>query len=130
MTRTAIVSCRGHPCRRRAFIPPALAQTPTTLLPGQGIPRCDVPKNFGRLVTILPGNNTGLTGQTTNRDGGMNALAAQAVFEATDGTIRWVAIVAPANTTATQQPALRVMPRNFPVLPIYECAVGHVWQRP
>lgn len=22
------------------------------------------------------------------------------------------------------------MPRNFPVLPIYECALGHAWQRP
>ena len=46
-------------------------------LPGQGIPRCAIPKEFGRLVTFI-----------------------------------------------------RVMPRNFPVLPIYECAIGHVWQRP
>jgi hypothetical protein len=98
-------------------------------LPGQGIPRCAIPKEFGRLVTFIPGDDTGIQGQVTAKSANGNVLAGQALFEAQDGTIRWVAVVAPSGSTG-EKPALRVMPRNFPVLPIYECAVGHVWQRP
>lgn len=99
------------------------------LLPGQGIPRCAIPKEFGRLVTFIPGSDTGIRGQVTARSANGNELAGQAIFEAQDGTIRWVAVVAPAGATG-EKPALRLMPRNFPVLPIYDCALGHVWQRP
>ncbi len=99
-------------------------------LPGQGIPRCAIPKEFGRLVTFLPGSETGIAGQVTAKSAYGNVLAGQAIFEAQDGTIRWLALVAPVNTVGADKPALRVMPRNFPVLPIYECAIGHVWQRP
>lgn len=106
----------------------AIEQT-SPLLPGQGIPRCAIPKEFGRLVTFIPGNDTGIRGQVTARSANGNELAGQAIFEAQDGTIRWVAVVAPAGTTG-EKPALRMMPRNFPVLPIYDCALGHVWQRP
>jgi hypothetical protein len=99
-------------------------------LPGQGIPRCAIPKEFGRMVEFLPGNDTGLRGQVTSRSATGDVLAGQAIFEAQDGTIRWIAVVAPASATGGEKPALRVMPRSFPVLPIYECAIGHVWQRP
>lgn len=105
----------------------AIGQT-SPLLPGQGIPRCAIPKEFGKLVTFIPGTDTGIRGQVTARSANGNELAGQAIFEAQDGTIRWVAVVAPAGTTGAK-PALRVMPRNFPVLPIYDCALGHVWQR-
>lgn len=108
--------------------PLAAEQTPSLLI-GQGIPRCDIPKEFGRLVSFIPGSETGLSGHVTAQSANGNVLAGQAIFEAQDGTIRWVAIVAPA-TAGTAKPVLRVMPRNFPVLPIYECALGHVWQRP
>ncbi len=99
-------------------------------LPGQGIPRCDIPKEFGRLVTFIPGNDTGLVGQVTAQSANGNELAGQAIFEGQDGTVRWVSVVAPANAGGTGKPALRVMPRNFPVLPVYECALGHAWRRP
>lgn len=74
-----------------------------------------MPKSFGRLVTITTGNNNGLAGQ--------------AVFEAEDGTIRWVPFMFSATETITQKPSRRLNP-IFPILPIFECAVGHVWQRP
>lgn len=109
--------------------PTILAEQTPLPLAGQAIPRCDIPKAFGRFVTFLPGDETGLKGQVTAQSANGNVLAGQAIFEATDGTVRWVAVVAPANA-GTPKPALRVMPRNFPVLPIYECALGHVWQRP
>ena len=96
-------------------------------LPGQGIPQCAIPKSFGRLVTFIPGDNTGIRGQVTARSANGNLMAGQAIFEAQDGTIRWIVIAAPVNT---DKPVLRVMPRGFPLLPIYECAIGHVWQRP
>ena len=99
-------------------------------LPGQGIPRCAIPKEFGRLVTFIPGSDTGLRGQVSAKSANGNVLAGQAIFEGPDGTVRWIAVAAPATSTSTDTPALRVMPRNFPVLPIYECAIGHVWQRP
>jgi hypothetical protein len=105
-----------------------IEQTPPSL-PGQGLPRCAIPKEFGRLVTYIPGSDTGIQGVVTAKSPNGNVLAGQAIFEAQDGTIRWVAVVAPAGATG-EKPALRVMPRNFPVLPIYECAIGHVWQRP
>jgi hypothetical protein len=108
----------------------AAAQQPAPVLVGQGIPRCDIPKEFGRLVTFVPGSDTGLVGQVTAQSANGNVLAGQAIFEAQNGVIRWVAIVAPANAAGTGKPVIRVMPRNFPVLPIYECALGHVWQRP
>ncbi|MGE0862534.1 MAG: hypothetical protein AB7P34_01430 [Vicinamibacterales bacterium] len=111
-------------------VPPVTAEQKPLPLSGQGIPRCDIPKAFGRLVSFLPGSDTGIAGQVTARSANGNILAGQAIFEAPDGTIRWVAVVAPANAAGTGKPALRVMPRNFPVLPIYECALGHVWQRP
>jgi len=106
----------------------AIEQT-SPLLAGQGIPRCAIPKAFGKLVTFIPGTDTGIRGQVTAKSANGNVLAGQAIFEAQDGTIRWVAVVAPAGTTG-EKPALRLMPRNFPVMPIYECALGHVWQRP
>lgn len=83
---------------------------------GQLIPGCAVPKYFGRLVTVLGGNNSGLAGQ--------------AVFEAEDGTIRWVPMMFNTQTNIMQRPTNKALPANFPILPIYECAVGHVWQRP
>ena len=81
-------------------------------------------------MTFIAGKDTGLTGSVTAKSANGNTLAGQAIFEAQDGTIRWVAVAAPANAGGTDKPALRVMPRNFPVLPIYECAIGHVWRRP
>lgn len=105
----------------------AIEQT-SPLLPGQGIPRCAVPKEFGRLVTFIPGHDTGIRGEVTARSANGNVLAGQAIFEAQDGTIRWVAVVAPVGGTG-EKPALRMMPRNFPVMPIYECALGGVWER-
>jgi len=100
----------------------------SSLLPGQGIPRCAIPKEFGRLVTYIPGDDTGIRGQVTARSANGNELAGQAIFEAQDGTIRWVAVVAPAGSGG-EKPALRLMPRNFPVMPIYECALAGVWER-
>ena len=97
-------------------------------LPGQGIPRCAIPREFGRMVTFIPGGDTGIRGQVTANSANGNRLAGQAIFEAQDGTIRWVAVVAPAGETG-DKPALRVMPRNFPVMPVYDCAIGHVWDR-
>lgn len=83
---------------------------------GQLIPGCQIPKYFGRLVIMTPGNNNGLAGQ--------------AVFEAEDGTIRWVPFMFHSTQAIMQKPAQRALPANFPALPMYECAVGHVWQRP
>jgi len=98
------------------------------LLAGQAIPRCTIPKEFGKLVQFIPGNDAGIRGQGTAKSANGNVLAGQAIFEGQDGTIRWVAVVAPAGT-AGDKPALRVMPRNFPVMPIYECALAGVWER-
>jgi hypothetical protein len=109
--------------------PAAAVEQPTALLPGQGIPRCAIPKEFGRLVTFIPGDDTGIRGQVTAKSANGNVLAGQAIFEGQDGTIRWVAVVAPAAASG-EKPALRVMPRNFPVMPIYDCALSGVWQRP
>jgi len=97
-------------------------------LPGQAIPRCAIPKEFGRMVTFIPGSDTGIRGQVTGKSANGNSLAGQAIFEGLDGTIRWVAVVAPAGTTG-EKPALRLMPRNFPIMPVYECAIGQVWER-
>jgi hypothetical protein len=99
------------------------------LLPGQGIPRCAIPKEFGRLVQFVPGSDTGIRGQVTaSKSASGDVLAGQALFEAPDGTIRWVAVVAAAGATGAK-PALRLMPRNFPVMPVYDCAVAQVWER-
>lgn len=100
---------------RLLFADQSQAGSPAPREQGQPIPGCNIPKDYGHLVTILPGNNNGLAGQ--------------AVFEAEDGTIRWVALMFNATQVIMQKPARRVQP-NFPVLPLYECAVGHVWQRP
>lgn len=91
------------------------AQQPAPPDQGQLIPGCDIPKQYGRLVTITSGNNNGLAGQ--------------AVFEAEDGTIRWVPFMFSATQTISQRPTRRPS-AIFPTLPIFECAVGHVWQRP
>lgn len=91
------------------------AQQPEPLEQGQLLPGCDIPKSFGRLVTVMPGNNNGLAGQ--------------AVFEGEDGTIRWVPLMFNSQQNIMQKPSRRALPANFPILPIYECAVGHVWQR-
>ncbi len=125
---TTIVAVTGgiHAARGLAFTADQASTPPS--LPGQGIPRCNIPREFGRLVTFVPGNDTGITGQVTSKSANGSVLAGQAIFEATDGTIRWVAVVAPSGTL--EKPALRVMPRSFPVLAIYECAIGHGWQRP
>src|SRR6187200_87983 len=69
-------------------------------LPGQGIPRCAIPKEFGRLVTFISGSDTGIAGQVTAKSANGNVLAGQAIFEAQDGTIRWVAVVAPVSAAA------------------------------
>ena len=106
----------------------AMAQAPPAMLPGQGIPRCAIPKDFGKLVQFIPGEETGIRGQVTAKSANGNVLAGQAIFEATDGTIRWVAMVAPVGGP-NEKPALRVMPRNFPVMPIYECALAQIWER-
>ena len=103
------------------------AQT-APLLPGQAIKGCAIPKEFGKLVTYIPGEDAGIRGQVTSKSANGNVLAGQAIFEAQDGTIRWVAVVAPAGTVG-EKPALRVMPRNFPVMPVYECALANVWER-
>ena len=100
----------------------------TSLLPGQGIKGCAIPKEFGRLVTYIPGEDAGIRGQVTAKSANGNVLAGQAIFEGQDGTIRWVAVVAPAGA-AGEKPALRMMPRNFPVMPIYDCALANVWER-
>jgi hypothetical protein len=102
---------------------------PALPLAGQAIKGCSIPREFGRLVTYLPGEDTGIRGQVTAKSANGNVLAGQAIFEAQDGTIRWVAVVAPAGTSG-EKPALRLMPRNFPVMPIYECALANVWVRP
>lgn len=82
---------------------------------GQSIPGCDIPKQYGRLITVTAGNNNGLAGQ--------------AVFEAEDGTIRWVPFMFNSREVIMQKPASRPMAANFPVLPLYECVLGHVWER-
>ena len=92
------------------------AQEPQPAEQGTLLPGCDVPKSYGHLVTVMPGNNAGLAGQ--------------AVFEAEDGTIRWVPMMYNSQQAIVQKPARRPMPANFPILPLYECAVGHVWKRP
>lgn len=92
------------------------AQQPATQDQGQLIPGCQIPKSYGRLVTIAAGNNTGITGQ--------------AVFEAEDGTIRWIALMFNVNQAIVQKPWRGSQAANFPALPLYECEVGHVWQRP
>jgi hypothetical protein len=97
-------------------------------LPGQVIKGCAIPKEFGRLVSYVAGEDAGIRGQVTSKSANGNWLAGQAIFEAQDGTIRWVAVVAPAGATG-EKPALRVMPRNFPVMPIYDCALANVWER-
>lgn len=105
----------------------AVEQT-APVLPGQGIPRCAIPKDFGKLVEFIPGSDTGIRGDVTAKSANGNVLAGQAIFEAVDGTIRWVAVVAPMGT-AGEKPALRLMPRNFPVMPVYDCALSQVWER-
>jgi hypothetical protein len=106
----------------------AAVEQPAPLLPGQGIKGCAIPKEFGKLVTYIAGEDAGIRGQVTSRSANGNVLAGQAIFEAQDGTIRWVAVVAPAGI-AGEKPALRIMPRNFPVMPIYDCALANVWER-
>src|SRR4051812_42102751 len=100
-------------------------EQPMPLLPGQVIKRCAIPKEFGRLVSYVAGEDAGIRGQVTSKSANGDSLAGQAIFEAQDGTIRWVAVVAPAG----EKPALRIMPRNFPVMPIYDCALANVWER-
>ena len=65
--------------------PAILAEQAPLPLAGQAIPRCDIPRAFGRLVTFLPGDETGLKGQATAESANGNVLAGQAIFEATDG---------------------------------------------
>ncbi len=108
--------------------PAAAVEQATPVLAGQGIPGCAIPKAFGKMVSFIPGSDTGIRGQVTAKSANGNVLAGQAIFEAADGTIRWVAVVAPAGAP-NEKPALRLMPRNFPVMPIYECALGQVWER-
>lgn len=110
------------------YAPTGAGEQAAPLLPGQTIKGCVIPKDFGKLVTYLPGEDTGIRGQVTSTSANGNALAGQAIFEAQDGTIRWVAVVVPAGLKG-EKPALRVMPRNFPVMPIYECALANVWER-
>lgn len=90
-------------------------QPPSSTEHGLSIAGCQIPKSYGRLVTITAGNNNGLAGQ--------------AVFEAEDGTIRWVPFMFSSTEVIQQKPSRRPS-TIFPILPIYECAVGHVWQRP
>jgi hypothetical protein len=104
------------------------AEQAAPLLPGQTVKSCAIPKDFGRLVSYVPGEDSGIRGQVTSKSANGNVLAGQAIFEGQDGTIRWVAVVAPAGSGG-EMPALRVMPRNFPVMPIYECALANVWVR-
>jgi hypothetical protein len=88
-------------------------QTETGILPG-----CGIPHAYGRLAEIVPGAT-----------GGGAGAAAQAVFEAEDGTIRWVSMVQAglratppltSGTTNTVRPAF---------LPNYECALSGEWRR-
>lgn len=90
--------------------PPAAAQADSEILPG-----CSIPRSYGRLVTMMAGSQSGLAGN--------------AVFEAEDGTIRWVPFMFHSTQVIMPKPARRAVPANFPMLPLYECTTGHVWQR-
>lgn len=86
------------------------AQPDTDILPG-----CSIPKSYGRLITIVAGNNTGIAGQ--------------AVFEDPEGTVRWVPFMFHSSITRMPKPAKEAMPAVFPVMPLYECTLGNVWKR-
>lgn len=79
------------------------------------LPNCGIPKSYGRLVSVLPGAGGGAAG-----------AAAQAIFEAEDGTVRWVSMVqgginqTPASRTSAVRPAF---------LPAYQCALSNEWKR-
>lgn len=75
---------------------------------------CNLPKSYGRLVSLMNAPNNGLAGQ--------------AVFEAEDGTVRWVALAFSTELAQMPKPSRLAAP-IFPQLPRYECALGHVWQR-
>lgn len=75
---------------------------------------CNLPKSYGRLVSLMNAPNSGLAGQ--------------AVFESEDGTVRFVALAFSVDLPQVPKPS-RLMTPIFPQLPRYECALGHVWQR-
>ncbi len=85
-------------------------QSPEEILPG-----CSIPKHFGRLVSVLGGNNGGLAGQ--------------AVFEAEDGTIRWVPMMFNNELPIAPKASRKPLPANFPIIPRFECMTGPVWSR-
>jgi len=76
---------------------------------------CGIPKSFGRLVSVLPGASNGAAGG-----------AAQAVFEAEDGTVRWVSMVQSGVIQTTSSSTSTIRPA---FLPAYQCALGHEWKR-
>lgn len=92
---------------------PVAAQPGTA--PEEILPGCGIPKDFGRLVTVLGGNNGGLAGQ--------------AVFEAEDGTIRWVPMMFNNELPIAPKASRRPLPANFPIIPRFECMTGPVWNR-
>lgn len=57
-------------------------QQAVTLLPGQAIKGCAIPKEFGRLVNYVAGEDAGIRGQVTSKSANGNLLAGQAIFEA------------------------------------------------
>lgn len=89
---------------------PLAAQVESDVLPG-----CNIPKAYGRLVTIVAGNSSGIAGQ--------------AVFEDADGTVRWVPFMFHSSITRMPKPAKEAMPAVFPVMPMFECTLGNVWKR-
>jgi len=95
------------------FGAPVIAQTPTTdvILPG-----CNIPKSYGRLVSLLPGANGGAAG-----------AAAYAVFEAESGEIRWVAMAAAGLVANEQRPPSGMTAPAF--YQRFECALNGEWKR-
>lgn len=89
---------------------PLMAQADGDILPG-----CSIPKSYGKLITIVAGNNSGIAGQ--------------AVFEDAEGTVRWVPFMFHSSITRMPKPAKEAMPAVFPVMPLYECTLGNVWKR-
>jgi hypothetical protein len=88
---------------------PLAAQGSHEILPG-----CSIPKAYGRLVALMNPPNS--------------SLAGQAVFEAEDGTVRWVALMFSGDLPQLPKAQKKAAPM-FPQLPRYECSLGDVWTR-
>ena len=86
-----------------------------TTMPDEIQAGCGIPKSYGRLVSVMPGASNGATG-----------AGAHAVFEAEDGTVRWVAMAQGGLTPTSASKTSSVRPA---FLPSYECSLSNEWKR-